>query len=215
MKRMKTRLLPVLALLLGPLAAIRAAETFDEAMKRATAEYGERLRKAADELNGARKRIADEKAPFLLEMRAAEDRIVTAQSEIELIRLDEIRKNATYVSTLAHDSLKTFEDGLAPGEGQLLSDRLHGIEQALDDTSAGTNGRAAADVADFLLERVRQSLGGYTAAGSSLVAGSNRVFKGSEYARGGTGTPWDRQRSRNEQKRHAFFEGVAGKSPSS
>jgi biopolymer transport protein ExbB len=192
--RMRTRYLPALLLLLAPLAAVRGAETFEEAMKRATAEYGERLRKAADELNGARKRIADEKAPFLLAMRAAEDRIVAAQSEIErletgqedaaekrrkeLVELDGARKNAAYVSTLAHDSLKTFEDALAPGEGQQLSDRLHGIEQALDDTSAGTNGRAAADVADFLLERTRQSLGGYTAAGSSLVAGSNQVFKG-------------------------------------
>lgn len=194
MKRMKSRLLPALVALLAPLAAIRGAETFDEAMKRATAEYGERLRKAADELNGARKRIADEKAPFLLEMRAAEDRIVTAQGDVErletrqedaaekrrkeLMELDGVRKNTTYISTLAHDTLKAFEDGLAPGEGQLLTDRLHGIEQGLDDTSAGTNGRAAADVADFLLERTRQALGGYTAAGSSLVAGSNRVFKG-------------------------------------
>jgi hypothetical protein len=80
---MNTRLLPVLASLFLLTASVRAEETFDDAMKRATADYGERLRKAADELNGARNRIADEKAPLLKELRLAEDRIVTAQSQIE------------------------------------------------------------------------------------------------------------------------------------
>jgi len=191
---MKARYVPVLAAVLLVVAAVSGAETFDEAMKRATADYTERLRKAADELNATRKRIADEKAPFLLQMRAAEDRIVTAQSEIErfetgqedaseqrrklLMDLDAVRKNTTYIGTLAHDGLKAFEDGLAPGEGQLLSDRIQGLGRGLDDTSAGPNGQAAADIAEFLLERTQQELGGYAASGSSLVAGNNRVIKG-------------------------------------
>lgn len=187
-------LLPLLAcaLLLAPLA--RAAETFDEAMKRASADYAERSRKAADDLNDARRRIADEKAPLLARIRSAEDRIVTAQSQIErmetaqedatdqrrklLLELEGIRKNTTYISTLAHDSLKANEDALAPGEAPLVSDRSAALEQKLDDTAAGPNGGASMDAAEFLLERTRQALGGYAADGSALVAGGNSVVKG-------------------------------------
>ncbi len=190
---MKTRYPAILAAVLI-LAASARAETLAEASQRAAADYGERLHRAADELNVARKRIADEKAPFLLEMRAAEDRIVTAQSQMErmetaqedsteqrrklLMDLDAVRKNTAYLSTLAHDGLAAFGDGLAPGEGQLLSDGIQALGQKLDDTSAGPNAQAAVAIADFMLERVRRSLGGYSAAGSSLVAGSNEVFKG-------------------------------------
>jgi F0F1-type ATP synthase membrane subunit b/b' len=61
----KTRFLAALASILLATATVRAEETFDEAMKRATADYGERLQKAAEELSVTRKRIADEKAPLL------------------------------------------------------------------------------------------------------------------------------------------------------
>ena len=178
--------------LLAPIA--RGAETFDEAMKRAASDYGERSLKAADELNNARKRVADEKAPLLAQIRLAEDRIVTAQSQIErmetaqedateqhrklLLELEGIRKNATYISTLAHDSLKAFEDGMAPGESRLYSDRIGALEQGLDDTGAVPNGKAAMDAAEFLLERTRQALGGYSADGGALPAGGNSVVKG-------------------------------------
>jgi biopolymer transport protein ExbB len=192
MKAGNLRLLLALPLLVA--ATLGGAETFDDAMRRAAADYNARLTKAADELNGARKRIADEKAPYLHEMREAEDRIVTAESQIErfetgqedageahrklLMELDAIRKNATYIGTLAHDGLKTFEDDLAPGEGQLLSDRIQALEQKLDDTSAGPNGGAAVDVAEFLLERTKASLGGFCATGRASVIGSNQVVTG-------------------------------------
>lgn len=192
---MKTRLISSVLASVGLLAAsANATETFDEALKRATADYAERLRTAADELNSTRKRIADEKAPLLGEMRAAEDRIVTAQSQTErletgredsteqhrklMMDLDNVRKNTTYMTTLAHDGLTAFEDGLAPGEGQVLSDRLLVLGQKLDDSSGGPNGQSAVDVAEFLLERTQHELGGYSSAGSSLVAGNNQVFKG-------------------------------------
>jgi biopolymer transport protein ExbB len=191
---MKTKILSALALVLLLAAAVHAAETFDEAMTRAAADYGERLRRAADELNATRKRIDGEKAPLITEMRAAEDRIVTAEIQIErletgqensaedhrklLTDLDAVRKNTTYIATLAHDSLTAFDEGLAPGEGQLLSERVQALGQRLDDVSSGPSGQAAMDVADFLLEQVRHSLGGYAAPGSSLIAGNNQVFKG-------------------------------------
>jgi biopolymer transport protein ExbB len=191
---MKTRFLLALASALFLAETVRADETFDEAIKRASADYGERLRKAADELNGARKRIADEKAPLIKEMRSAEDKIVTAQSEIErletgqenftderkklLIDLDAIRKNTTYLGTIAHDGLTAFDENLAPGEGQLLSDPVLALGQKIDDPSTGTSGQAAVDIAEFLLERTKRALGGYAAPGSSLIAGNNQVLKG-------------------------------------
>jgi biopolymer transport protein ExbB len=191
---MKTRILTALASLLAFTAATRAAETFDEAMKRATGDYVERLKTAADELNSTRKHIADEKAPMLQDMRAVEDRIVALQSEIEqietaeadstelhrkrLVELDAIRKNTTYIGTLAHDGLTAYQESLAPGEGQLYSGRIEALGQKLDDVSAGPSAQAAMDIAEFLLERTRRELGGYSAGGSSLIEGNNQVFKG-------------------------------------
>ncbi|HEY4989634.1 MAG TPA: MotA/TolQ/ExbB proton channel family protein [Opitutaceae bacterium] len=194
MNRIRLRPLHALASLLLLSASARCAETFDDAMKRAAADYGERLKQASVELDGTRKRIADEKAPLLQEMRSAEDRIVTADSQIShlqtgqadsseerrklLMDLDAIRKNTTYIGTLAHDGLTAFGESLAPGEGQLLSDRVEELGQKLDDPSAAPSGQAALDIAEFLLERTRRSLGGYSAPGSALIEGNNQVLKG-------------------------------------
>jgi biopolymer transport protein ExbB len=192
---MDPRRLRILAPLLLLLAAeVRGAETFEEAMKRATSDYIGRQQAAAADLNRTRKRIADEKAPYLAQMRVAEDKIITVQSEIERLEtgqedaaevrrkllgeLEGVRKNTTYISTLAHDALKAFSDGLAPGEGQILSDRIQALEQTLDDNSGAPNGQASVDIANFLLERTRNALGGYTSPGSSLIAGNNQVLKG-------------------------------------
>src|SRR5580658_1627150 len=191
---MRARILRTLAPLVLLAATVRGAETFDDAMRRAQADYGERLKAAAAELNGTRVRIAEEKAPLLQDMRAAEDRILTLQSEIArleagqddsgnqrrklLTDLDGIRKNTTYIGTLAHDGLASYGESLAPGEGQLLSDRVEALGQKLDDTSSGPSGGAAMDIAEFLLERTRRELGGYAAAGSSLVVGNSQVFTG-------------------------------------
>jgi biopolymer transport protein ExbB len=194
MIRMPSRTLGSLAVVLALASAVQGAETFDEAMKRATQDYAVKLQKAASDLTSTRSRIADEKAPLLKQMRAAEDRIVTAQTQIErfetgedeaaeqhrklLIDLESIRKNTTYISTLAHDALKSYEDGLAPGEGPPLADEMLALDQKMDDVSAGPNGRAAIDVAEFLLGRAHAALGGYTAGGSSLISGDKQLLKG-------------------------------------
>jgi biopolymer transport protein ExbB len=185
---MRFRLLPALLSALVFAAGARSDETFDDAMKRATADYGERLQKAADELNATRARIANEKAPLLHEMRAAEDRVVARlettkndsgeQRRKLLMELDSVRKNTTYISTLAHDGLTAYSESLAPGEGQLLADPLQALTQKLDDAAPATTGQTALDAADFLLERTRRSIGGYTAPGSALIDGDNQVIKG-------------------------------------
>jgi biopolymer transport protein ExbB len=191
---MKFRPLPTILTAFVFVTGMRADETFDDAMKRATADYSERLQKAADELNATRTRIADEKAPFLHDMRSAEDRIVTAESQIDrletgkndsseqhrklLMDLDSVRKNTTYIATLAHDGVAAFSESLAPGESQVLGEPLQALTQKLDDASPATNGQTAIEVAEYLFERTRHTLGGYTAPGSALVEGNNQVIKG-------------------------------------
>jgi len=175
-------------------ASVRGAETFDDAIKRATLDYAERLGKAGAELTQARERIAREKAPLLKAMRAAEDRVVAAETEITQLETfqeqslekrrqairdaDTLRRNVSYLSTLAHDSLKAYSEGMAPGEEQQLAGRVPALQQKLDDPATALDGRTAVDAADFLLERVRQALGGSTAPGSSMMSDSNLVVKG-------------------------------------
>jgi len=191
---MNPRILTALFSVLVLVPRLCADETFDDAMKRATTDYADRLQKAADELNTTRARIVGEKAPLLQDMRAAEDRIVTAESEIDrlqtgkadtgemrrklLMDLDAVRKNTTYIGTLAHDGLTAYSESLAPGESQFLADDLDALGRKVDDASAGPNGHAALDVAEYLLDRTRRELGGYTAPGSALIEGNSQVFKG-------------------------------------
>jgi biopolymer transport protein ExbB len=191
---MHARVLPGLLSFALLVVTVRGAETFDEAMARATVEYGARLRQASDELTQVRERIARDKAPLLKAMRAAEDRIIAADTEITRLETatehsledhrkalrdaDALRKNVSYLSTLAHDSLKAYGEGLAPGEEPLLAERLQSMQQKLDAASIALDGMAAAASAEFLQERMRLALGGYTAPGSSMLDDSNLVVKG-------------------------------------
>ena len=191
---MHARLFPSLLSLTLLAVAVRGAETFDEAMARATVEYGARLRQASDELTQVRERIAREKAPLLKAMRAAEDRIIAADTAITRLETaqehsledhrktlrdaDALRKNVSYLSTLAHDSLKAYGEGLAPGEELLLAERLQTMQRKLDDASTALDGLDAVASAEFLQERMRLALGGYTARGSSMLDDGNLVVKG-------------------------------------
>ncbi len=190
---MKTRILLLLpAVLLWPRLA--AEENFDKTMDKAVVEYTDRLRKAAVELTTARERIALEKAPLLKAQRAAEDRLLAAESETaryetsaeqsatnrkRLIKdAEALHKNSSYMSSLAQESLKAYGDSLAPGEEQLLAGKIRELDAVFGDPAKAAGGRAAVDAAEFLLGRVKQSLGGYTAAGSSMVGAGNEVRTG-------------------------------------
>ena len=183
------------ALALAVLAgAVRAEETFDDAVKKAAADYNQRLKSAADELAATRRRIEAEKAPLLNDLRAAENRIVAAQTQIDrletgqadyaedhrklLVDLDGVRKNTGYLGTLAHDGLVAFTESLSPGESQFLADPSAALGQKLDDASGGNNGQAAVAIADYLYGRARRDLGGYPAPGKALFSGSNQVLAG-------------------------------------
>lgn len=184
--------------LAAALLAVRtgAAETFDTAVKQTAVDYEARLRQAADELNRTRTRIADEKAPLLKQMRAAEDRIIAANSQIARLEtgeegaadqrrrltksLDAARKTTSYINTLVHDGAKAFEDGLVPGEAQQVSAALQELQQRLDaqSTAAGADAQPAFNLADFLVARAELAVGGYTAAGRAIVANGSEVLTG-------------------------------------
>lgn len=190
---MKRLLLPAFALA-SLLSAQPAAPTFDEAMKKSAAEYRERVTRAADELNRTRARIAAEKAPLLEQMRAAENRIIAAESETTRIEtgredfaeqrrkllqeLDAIRKTTAYAGTLAHDSLRATADGLAPCEAQFDGERIEALLKQLDDPVAGPSGRAALDIAEFLVARTERALGGWRADGQAMMAATSEVLPG-------------------------------------
>lgn len=172
------------------------AETFDQAIKRATADYTERLRQAAEELNHARARVADQKAPLLTQMRGVEDRIIAFESQIQrfeagqeeaggkrrklMKNVEASRRTGAYFNTLVHDGTKTFTDSLAPGEEQLLNERLRSLQQKIDEQAGASvpNVQPAVDLAEFLLEQTEQSVGGRTAAGNAIMGDGNRVMKG-------------------------------------
>jgi biopolymer transport protein ExbB len=191
---MKAGFIPSLFSLLLLAAGVRAADSFDDAVGRASLEYAKRLGAASEELTKTRERIAGEKAPLLKALRTAEDRIIaaeqdslrldTAQNESQDTRrrlsrdAETLRKNESYVSTLAHDGLKAFSDGLAPGEGQRLSEQIQALQLTTEDPAKSVDGKVAVDVADFLLQRMQHSLGGYAAPGSAMVGEDNQVIKG-------------------------------------
>src|SRR5580658_5948675 len=141
----------------GFLGAASGAPSLDESMQKAAAEYRQKAEVAAKALNETRARIADEKAPLLEKLRAAEDRIIAAEGETtrletqrdnsaELRRkllqeLESTRKVTDYADTLAHDGVRADLASLAPGEDQRLADQEDQLQRHLDDAVAsGTSG---------------------------------------------------------------------------
>lgn len=187
----------VLLFLFAGLLTVRAvaADNFDEALKRAAADYATRLQQAAGELNRTREHIAREKAPLLKELRSAEDGIIALERETvrlttdqenaasnkrRLLRdIEEQRKTTAYVTTLAGDALKAFSTGLPPGEQAIVGDGLQQLQEKLDASAAtGTGAVVALDIADFMLARTERVLGGHLTSAEALNAGDNRLEAG-------------------------------------
>jgi len=184
-------LLPLAACLAVPALA---AEDFEAEMQRTVLEYTERVRRANAELVEARQRIEKERVPFMNAMRVEEDRIVAAESEVGRLEAareqateqrrrllkegDLLRKNAVYLRTLATDGVKAFADGLAPGEGQWLDEELQTLVARLEAPSDAAAAKASVDAVEYLHGRVAEALGGYQAAGRSLVGGTKQFQQG-------------------------------------
>lgn len=191
---MKFRIYLSVALGLLTTLLLPAAESIDDAMKRAALEYGQRLRSANDELIQTRDRIAKEKTPLLQARRAAEDRIIAAEMEINRLETlqeqftedhrklvkeaDTVRKNQNYLATVARDSLSAYGDGLIPAEKQFLPAALEQLREGFAETTKSPGVARTVDAANLLLAQVRQSLGGYRAAGQSLLEGDTKLVAG-------------------------------------
>lgn len=183
----------LVALGLGTLT-VSGAETIDDALKKAALDYGQRLNEANKELTQTRERIGREKAPLLQALRAAEDRIIAAESTVTRLETDReqveetrrklnqdaaaLRKNESYLNTLAHDSLVAFEEGLQPGARQFLPENFQTLEDNFDNPTKLHGDQGAFEAVKFLQTRVLQALGGYTVAGTSLIDGKNEVVAG-------------------------------------
>lgn len=179
------------ALLVVP---VFGAEDFPAVAAKAAGEYEERLKKASEQLAETRRRIADEKAPLLTALRAAEERVVAAQAESTRIETgleeakerrreilkerDALQKNLGYASTLAHDAVVALHDGLAPGEEQIVGARLTQVIERFDAVAKPLSGETTAEALDLMLQEIERSLGGYQVAGRVVLANTNELVDG-------------------------------------
>ena len=191
---MKNSLSSLLLVLLASALALRGAESVDEALKRAALDYRQRLTAANAELTATREKIAREKAPLLKAQRAAEDRIIAAESanlQLETAAeqaaetrrklgkdADALRKNENYLGTLARDSFTAFAEGLLPGERPLLPEKFTALNESFASPAKSGATQGTIETADLLLERVQLALGGYRVTGSSLLEGSSQLVPG-------------------------------------
>ncbi len=191
---MKNSLFSTVAVLLLGALALRGAESVDDALKRAALDYGQRLTSANAELTQTRDKIAREKAPLLKALRAAEDRIIAAESanlQLETAAeksaethrqlgkdADALRKNENYLNTLARDSFSAFDEGVLPGERTFLPVKYAGLRDGFASPAKSGATQGTTETADLLLERVQLALGGFKVAGSSLVEGGSQLVPG-------------------------------------
>jgi len=169
-------------------------QTFDRALQTAAKSYQERLAQAASELTRMRQRIGEEKGPLLKQMRAAQDRLLAAESETNrlgtrredngelrrklLLELDAIRKTSSYAGTLVHDAVKTVGDSLSPGEEQQIGDEISNLRERLDSSDLAVRNAALSDSVDFLFINTDRCLGGYRATGKAMINESHDVVSG-------------------------------------
>ncbi|HEY8993520.1 MAG TPA: MotA/TolQ/ExbB proton channel family protein [Lacunisphaera sp.] len=175
-------------------ASAIGADTFEESAAKAAVEYADRLKKASAELTAVRAKIADEKAPKLKALHAAEERIVAAEADIARIdtgqensqgrrrelqkERDAVLKNLSYVSTLAHDAAVAARDGLTAGEDQIAGEELDRIIRQFDEVPKVTPEKAATDALDVIVGRIERSLGGYRAPGKAILANTSELVEG-------------------------------------
>ncbi len=193
MTAMRPRLLLLLLLPLGAIPA-PAADTFDEAVKRASGSYQQQIQQATQDLLRTRERLNAEKAPLINARKAAEERLLAAEREVLRLEAqdqtaaerrrkmlkdqDGLRKTTNYLNSLSRDTLKAFADGLAPGENQALDAQLQALQQALDDAAGGTTAKPAGEVLGFLADWTQRAAGGYAVPGKAVLSGDNQVRQG-------------------------------------
>jgi biopolymer transport protein ExbB len=171
-----------------------AGQDFDAAAATAATDYSQRVQKASEQLTAVRQKIVEEKAPVLKAIHAAEERIVAAEAETTRIETGQeqakerrrdlqkeheaVQKNLNYASTLARDAAVAVQDGLTPGEDQVLGEPLKRAIQQFDQTAKMSAEQATVDALDILLRRMETSVGGYQAPGRAILVDTNEVVEG-------------------------------------
>jgi len=187
-------LLPTAALVAQDHNAASATDPVQRVTERAIASYAQRLEQATSELTSARERILREQQPLAEQERTLETQV--ADLETEIVRLEtldaqkaekrqqlareaaDLRKNQSYLATLAQDTLKTFSDSLLPGEASAFADRITRLQQSVEQQSRGNALTACRESIDLALERTQQQIGGYAVSGRALVGDDNRLVAG-------------------------------------
>ena len=191
---MKLKLVTFLMIVLACVTLGRADDSLDESLRKAELDYASRLEKANADLVPTRERIAQEKAPFLQRMRAAEDRVLSSETEVAreealqensqeqrrklLKEADLLHRNASYLSTLAQDGLKAYSEELAPGENTIVGNKITELQNAFAENGNVQSAKGAMRAAAFLLERVEAATGGYTAPGHATWTDKDAVVPG-------------------------------------
>lgn len=170
-----------------------AADTLDTAVKRVAADYDKQIQQAMQDLEKIRARLNAEKAPLLREREAAQQKVLTLQREVTRLETDaqnvaerrrklttaqeSIRKTVSFLNSSSRDALRAYQDNLAPGEEQFVTERLATLQQAIEE-GAAVNPRGATDALEFLVQHLRDTAGGRAAPGRALVAGDNQLRSG-------------------------------------
>jgi biopolymer transport protein ExbB len=171
-----------------------ADPSLDELMGRALLDYTQRLDVATEELGVVRLRIAEERIPLMESIRTMEDRIIELEAEVGALEIasaraeqdrlasentwDSLVVNLDYAARVSQENLEGLQAALSPGEAGLYEDRIETLMRTLDRASKMERGRAAIEVMNLQMERLRRQIGGYALEGVALSARDNRIRKG-------------------------------------
>jgi biopolymer transport protein ExbB len=185
-------LLIALALPLG-LAAQDTAD-FDAKLLEVAESYTAKIEQAANDLNAARLRIAEEKVPQLNALRAAEDRILTLRVEVAReqmtagnFEVDRARRqqeanaqnlNVSFLITSAAEGLTTWRNTAGSLGLRDQEQTIESLRARLDPNGGSLDVTASAETAEAILARVQAALGGQTLAGNAVSAEARELAAG-------------------------------------
>lgn len=225
-------------------------QQWPETLEYSKNEYLEKLQTATDELVATRGRIATERIPMETQKRDAESKVIeltqtltrmeTEQARAETRKaelqaeLEGLKKSLSYITTLARDATRDFNDSLLPAESGRLPEIHPHLYLKLQDPAHAINAELALDAADMITAQIKRRIGGDVAAGSSVLGNDNALvegtfawvgpevfflkadgtFLGTVRKRGGGATPMAFQLSRvNLQQAAGLFKGERGLIP--
>ena len=174
-------------------AANESPSPLDRVIEKTLSDYTVRLQAATREMEASRARIVAEKAPVSGRLQAVENSVVSLQSELASLQESQaqveekgqrlqkegqvLAKNVSYLNTVARDLVRAMEEGLSPGENADFNAQIEALKQEFEARSSNPVD-AALKAFDLASQRLHTQLGGHSAAGKALAAGTNRIVEG-------------------------------------